>query len=165
MGGSLLAGLVAGPWVSGAGILLASRALGKELPKGQDLLGADQEALVAAVTGAEVTIDGLPSQHRLGKLRPMAKHAAYWADKVRERFGVVANKAADLAAVRRWMADEMQKDEHHPWKDMRIKDRVALQTLVTYLAVVPTAFEVEAERMARGALAQDLLRLFQTTPK
>lgn len=121
---------------------------------------AEQEALVAAVTGTEVEVDGKRGDARLGKYKPMAKHAEYWALKVRERFGVVQDKAADLMAVRRWVSDEMMKDTTREWKDMRIKDRVALQTLVTRLAVVPSAFELEVEQMVRGALASELRGMF-----
>jgi len=126
---------------------------------------AEMESLVATTVGAEVAVDGASSTERLGKYTPMQKHAQYWALKVRERFGIVADKAADLAAVRRWVADEMLKDETHPWKDMRIHDRVFLQTLVTRLSVVPTPFEVEVEHMVRGALASDLRSQFQAAQK
>lgn len=127
--------------------------------------GAEHEALVAAVVGAEVRVDRTEGRSRLGKYKPMERHAQYWALKVRERFGVVANKAADLAAVRRWIADEMTKDEHHAWKDMRIQDRVVLQTLVTRLSVLPTVMEIEVEHMVRGAFATDLLAQYKAAQK
>lgn len=127
--------------------------------------GSEHEMLVAAVVGAQVAVDGQCGTRKLGKYKPMERHAQYWAAKVRERFGVVANKAADLAAVRRWMADEMTKDERHNWRDMRICDRVALQTLVTRLSILPTPFEIEVEHMVRGSLAMDLQGQYQAAQK
>lgn len=163
------AGWVLGSWLGVApgcvlGILVAS--CGRVAWRSEPLAcGAEHEALVAAVVGVEVSVDRREGRNKLGKYKPMERHAYYWAMKVRERFGVVANKAADLAAVRRWIADEMTKDETHAWKDMRIQDRVMLQTLVTRLAVLPSVVEIEAERMVRGALATDLVAQYQAAQK
>lgn len=127
---------------------------------------SEQEALVAEVVGCQVRVDGKEGKEILPKeMRPMARHAAYWADRVRERFGVVQNRNADLMAVRRWITDEMQKDTTHAWKDLRVKDRVALQSLVTRLAILPTVWDLEVEEMARGALATALLARHKAAPK
>lgn len=135
----------------------------QEVLWGSAATSAEQEALVAEMVGAEVLVDRRPGAECLGRYQPMVRHAKHWAGRVRERFGVVQNKAADLMAVRRWIADEMAKEER--WRDLRVTDRVAMQALVTKMVTLPTVWELEVDQMMRGTLAQELMKRHQAAPR